>query len=458
MADLGRLGGIIDAKRQEVDARLGDISLEGMRDAAWPTSRSLAAAMMQPGNRFIFEFKRASPSEGVLRLDADPTSLALAYTGVGDAMSVLTDERYFEGSLGDLRAARKHFDGPILPKDFVIDPRQVVEARMAGADAVLAILAVLNDVDARRIMIEARRLGMDVLVEVHDEAEMHRALALGAPMIGINNRDLKTFQTDLSVTERLAPLARDRIVISESGISRRDEVERLASRVDGFLIGSSPMRAPSPREAARALAFGRVKLCGLRTSEELELAAPACFAGLIFVPGTPRAVTPAEAATAISKARHFPPLVAIFRDAALPEAVAVARELPLTAIQLHGGEDAAYVRKLRDQSGCAIWLAETAGERPRPGGDRTLFDSGRGGTGRTFDWNCVSARPELAEILLAGGIGPANARAAMRVGSFAIDVGSGAEQAPGRKSAARIDALFAALRGHSRNEGVATCA
>lgn len=457
MANLGRLGEIIAYKRQEVAARLGQVTLAELRGRAAPTTRSLLAAMDKPGGRFIFEFKRASPSEGVLRGGADPVAIARAYSGAADAMSVLTDERFFGGSLDDLRAVRSAFDGPILAKDFVIDPRQVIEARIAGADAVLAILAVLSDSGARAVIDEAERLGMDVLVEVHDEAEMRRALALGAGLIGINNRDLKTFTTDLAVTERLAPMASDRIVIAESGIVSRADLDRLAPLVDGFLIGSSVMRSADPRETARALAFGRVKLCGLRSAADLEAAAPACFGGLVFVPGTPRAVTLQEAEAAIDKAAHHPPLVAVFRDAPMADVIA-ASHLPLRAIQLHGREDEGYIRELRAHADCEIWTVASAQDEPRAGGDRLLFDNGRGGTGRAFDWTSLKSRAELPAALLAGGIGPHNVRAAMGVGAYAIDVGSGVEDSPGLKSPAKIAALFDALRPIPRAERMAECA
>ena len=457
MTDLGRLGEIVQAKRREVAERFAGVSIDAIRADAKATDRSLAAAMARPGGRFIFEFKRASPSAGLIRDAADPAAIARAYSGVADAMSVLTDARFFGGSLDDLRAARTMFDGPILAKDFVVDRRQLVEARIAGADAGLAILSVLDDDAYRTIADEAARLAMDLLVEVHDEAEMRRARALGARLIGINNRDLKNFTTDLAVTERLAPLAGDALVISESGIAGRADIERLGGIVDGFLVGSSVMRAADPRDAARALAFGRVKLCGLRTAEDLAAAAPACFAGLVFVPRTPRAVSVEQAGRLLDDAPGHPPLVGVFRDAPLADAVAASERLPLHAIQLHGNEDVHYVRSLRRSFTGQIWTAESDG-RVRSGGDRILFDTGAGGTGRAFDWGSVKTRPELSEALLAGGIGPGNARAAQALGPYAIDVGSSVDARPGVKSHAAIARLFDALRPAPRAARVARCA
>ena len=441
---LGKLGEIIAHKRIEVAQRLAGANLS----AARPTTRSLVAAMGRPGARFIFEYKRRSPSEGMLSDALAPAAVARAYSGVADGMSVLTDSRFFGGSLADLSAARAAYDGPILAKDFIVDVAQVAEARIAGADAVLAILSVLDDAAACAVMAEANRLGMDVLVEVHDESEMHRAVALGAALIGINNRDLKSFRTDLAVTERLAGQAGDALVISESGIATRADIDRLAPHVDGFLIGSTPMRSGDPHGDARALAFGRVKLCGLRTADDLRAARHAAYVGLVFVPGTPRAVT-IDQALAITSGGDHPPLVGVFRDADAAFVREVARQVPLAAVQLHGGDDVEVAAE--------TWVVEAPGDPVRKG-DRILFDNGRGGTGKTFGWSQIADREELPRALLAGGIGAHNARSAQRVGAYAIDVGSAMDDVPGVKSHARIAELFETLRPTSRQKVPESCA
>ena len=410
--------------------------------------------MAQPGARFILEIKKASPSAGAINPTADPAAIARGYSGVADALSVLTDATHFGGSPADLAAARRHFDGPILAKDFFMDPRQVVEARLAGADAVLVMLSLLDDAAARTIIAEAHRFGMDVLVEVHDEAEMRRAIALDAPLIGINNRDLRDLSIDLATTERLAPLARDRIVVSESGIENRADVLRLAPLVDGFLVGSSLMRAAEPAQAARALAFGRVKLCGLNSAASLDSARPAAFAGFVFVPGSPRQVTAEEAALLAGLARKsgIRP-VGVFRNEPLRSVADIATLLNLHAVQLHGQEDADYVQALRRElPACELWTAigVDGGALSDRGGDRILFDNGAGGTGECFDWNAVAGHPGLPRAVIAGGIGAHNGRAAQALGAYAIDVGSAVDDRPGTKSPEKIAALFEALRPPSR--------
>jgi indole-3-glycerol phosphate synthase/phosphoribosylanthranilate isomerase len=458
----GVLGAIAAAKRDELARRFDGVSLDALRARAEPTGRSLAAALAREGARFILEIKKASPSAGAIRADADPAELARGYVGVADALSVLCDRAYFGGSLDDLAAARAEFDGPILAKDFFIDPRQVAEARIAGADAILVMLSLLDDDRARAMIAEARRFAMDALVEVHDEAEMRRALALGALLIGINNRDLRDLSVDLSTTKRLAKLAPDRLLVSESGIANRADVDALARLVDGVLIGSSLMRSANPAQAARALVFGRVKLCGLRCGADLRAARPAAHAGFVFVPGSPRQVTADEAAPLAGIARRSGVRpVGVFRNAPVASVADTATLLNLHAVQLHGAEDADYVRALRRElpPACEIWRAVSVGRAPlaSKGGDRLLFDNGAGGSGRSFDWSLVREHLELPRAILAGGISRHNAVGAQKLGAYAIDVGSALDFRPGRKSPVKIAALFGALRPPAR-ERLHACA
>lgn len=448
------LAEIVARKRQDVAARLGGASLADLRARAEPSRHKLMAALARPGARFILEVKRASPSAGSFAA-RDPAEVAFAHAGAADAISVLTDTPYFGGSLADLAAVRRVFAGPILAKDFIVDPRQVGEARLHGADAVLAMLSVLGDAEAGELMREAASLGMDVLVEAHDETEVARAVALGARLIGINNRDLRTLEVDLSVTERLAPLVpADRLVVAESGIATRADVLRLAPHADAFLIGTALMRAPHPAEAARALVFGRVKICGLTNAADLAMAARAgaTHAGFVMVPGTPRAVDAGAVEAMLADAPAPIRAVGIFRNQHPSDVTAAARRLGLHAVQLHGDEEAAAYRAGLPGD-TEIWAAAQVGAgqpSPRAGADRILYDSGPGGTGHTFDWEKVAGRPELGDGLLAGGLDPANAAAAARLGAWALDVGSGVEAVPRWKDSNRIAAFFEALRPEAR--------
>jgi len=445
MADV--LARIVARKRNEVAARLnGPVAAE-------PTTRSLRAALARPGARFVMEVKRASPSGH--RSAVSVEDAVAAYAPVADAISVLTDGADFGGSLDDLAMVRERFDGPILAKDFIVDVAQVSEARAHGADGVLVMMSVLDDAVAAAVLAEARRLNMDAIVELHDEAELIRALGLGAQIVGINNRDLKTLSTDLAVTERLAPLVpREVLLISESGISTRADVERLAPIADAFLVGSALMAAPDVVDAARALVHGRVKLCGLTRVEDVELAARsgATHAGMVLVPGTPRAVSVGQARALVEAAkRHGLKAVGVFRDSSPDDIGSAALLLGLDGVQLHGAEDVAEVRAELPPS-TQVWAVCADGGPARPGADRTLFDTGSGGTGTAFDWSLIQARDDLPNSFLAGGIGPANARDASRVGTYGLDVGSSVEARPGAKDPAKVQALFAALRPRCRGD------
>ena len=464
MAERGILEAIVERKRRDVSARLAGSSVESLRSQAEPSRRSLRAALARPGARFIMEVKRASPSQGLLRDQADPQSIAAAYAGAADAVSVLTDNPFFHGSLDDLAKVRLVFDGPILAKDFVVDPRQVPEARRHGADAVLAMLSVLTPAEAEQVIAEARRLGMEVIVEVHDEAQVEQALALDAPIIGINNRDLHTLEVDLAVTERLAPLIpADRLVVAESGIGGRADVDRLAGHADAFLVGSSLMRSPNPGRAARSLAFGRVKVCGLTSAADARLAAGrATHGGMIFVAESRRRISRSEALPVAEAARASGlETVGVFRNARLMQVAETARALALDVVQLHGEEDPDYIAALRNLVGgdTEIWAVSAVGARQpyrRTGADRTIYDSERngrcGGTGRAFDWARLRDSGALGADVVAGGLFAGNAAAAPRLGAYAHDVNSGVESAPGRKDEVKIQAFFEALRAPKRGE------
>jgi indole-3-glycerol phosphate synthase len=257
-------------KRMEVAVRKSKTPIETLRQkiaARADRPRGFGAALKDATVRgkygLIAEIKKASPSGGLIRPDFDPAMLARAYRDGGAAcLSVLTDEQYFQGTAEHFRAARAAVDLPVLRKDFILDPWQVYESRAMGADCILLIMACLADTDARELEALARRMDMDVLVEIHDKRELDRALGLETSLIGINNRDLRSLRTDLAVTEELAPLVPpDRFLIAESGIRDTGDLRRLAAvGPNCYLVGESLMRQDDVTAAVQALLGD----CGLR--------------------------------------------------------------------------------------------------------------------------------------------------------------------------------------------------
>ena len=243
---------ILRHKRKEVAKRRAVLPHPGVRAEA---IRDFAAALRRSGVAIIAEFKRSSPSRGVISDRLSPAEAAAAYErGGAAALSVLTDERYFGGSLQDLRDARAACSLPVLRKDFIIDEWQLQESAAAGADAVLLICAALGD-DLETMAAAARDLGLATLVEAHDAVEVGRAIAAGATVIGVNNRDLTTFKVDLDTTRHLRPLIPpDRIVVSESGVSTAEDMRALAALgVHAALVGEALMTAPDPAAKTREL-------------------------------------------------------------------------------------------------------------------------------------------------------------------------------------------------------------
>lgn len=382
-----------------------------------------AQALAAPGLGAIAEIKRRSPSAGDLRPDADPAEIAPAYAAAGAAaISVLVDAR-FAGTWDDLRAARAATDAPLLAKGFFSTSDDLRTAREAGADAVLLLLRDLDDAMTRALILEATALGLDPLVEAHDAAEVERAIALEAPVVGVNARDLSTFEIDRArQLELLARIPADRIVVAESGIgSRAQGAAAELAGADAILVGSALMRAPDPAAKLAALiARPLVKVCGLTREEDVAAAADAGadLLGFVLAPESPRAAE-----------RVLP-----VPDETLAVAVWVGEAGPSDADldQVHTREEG----KVR-------------------GRDATLLRAGTP-VARVIDlpWgeddpaHWERAASVEGRIVLAGGLGPENvADAIAAVRPWAVDASSSLERAPGLKDHDRVRAYVEAARG-----------
>lgn len=448
------LAKIVQDKAVWLAARQQQQPLATFQEEIKPATRNFYHALQGARTAFILECKKASPSKGLIREDFDPATIAGVYKHYASAVSVLTDEKYFQGSFDFLPVVSAAITQPVLCKDFMIDPYQVYLARFYQADAILLMLSVLNDDQYRQLAAVAHSLNMGVLTEVISDEELERATALGARVIGINNRDLRDLSIDLDRTRRLAPkVAHGVTVISESGINSYAQVRELSHFANGFLIGSALMSEDNLAAAVRRVMLGENKVCGLTRAEDARSAfeAGAIYGGLIFAEGSPRQVSLEQARLVMQGGNlHY---VGVFRNSAISDVVTAARELNLAAVQLHGEEDRAFVAALREQLplNTQIWKAfSIAGSLPSRDWqhvDRYVFDQGAGGTGQSFDWSLLRDQ-KLDNVLLAGGLGADNCVTAAQLGCAGLDFNSGVESQPGIKDASKIASVFQTLKAY----------
>ncbi|EOJ5999376.1 bifunctional indole-3-glycerol-phosphate synthase TrpC/phosphoribosylanthranilate isomerase TrpF [Cronobacter sakazakii] len=448
------LAKIVADKALWVEARKAQQPLASFQNDVVPSTRRFYDALQGARTVFILECKKASPSKGVIRSDFDPARIAGVYKHHASAISVLTDEKYFQGSFDFLPIVSAVAHQPVLCKDFIIDPYQIYLARFYQADACLLMLSVLDDEQYRQLAAVAHSLGMGVLTEVSNEEELERALRLEAKVVGINNRDLRNLSIDLNRTRELAPrLSHGVTVISESGIHTYGQVRELSRFANGFLIGSALMEHDDLESAVRQVLLGENKVCGLTRPQDAQSAwqAGALYGGLIFVGSSPRAVSDEQARAVIDAA----PLryVGVFRDAPVEDVVAKANAFSLAAVQLHGDEDQTYISALRASlpETTTIWKAQSVSHALPPRNlqyvDRYVLDNGQGGTGQRFDWSLLEGQT-LDNVMLAGGLGADNCVQAAQLGCAGLDFNSGVESAPGIKDSDKLAAVFRTLRAY----------
>ncbi|WP_241578571.1 bifunctional indole-3-glycerol-phosphate synthase TrpC/phosphoribosylanthranilate isomerase TrpF [Rosenbergiella nectarea] len=442
---------IVDDKKMWIAARKVTQPLSDFQAEVIPSDRSFVQALRQHNPAFILECKKASPSKGLIRDVFDPLAIATVYRDYASAISVLTDEKYFQGDFAFLPIVRQAVHQPVLCKDFMVDPYQVWLARYYQADAILLMLSVLDDDQYRLLAEVAKTLKMGILTEVSNQEELTRAIALKAEVVGINNRDLRDLSVDTNKTRQLASqLPAGTLVISESGIQHYAQIKDLNQTAQGFLVGSSLMAEEDLRFAVKRLLSGENKVCGLTRAQDAQDAynAGALYGGLIFVESSARYVSEEQAHTIIKST----PLryVGVFRDVEVGDIVLKVEALGLSVVQLHGSEDPSYVRRLRDllPASCQIWKAfKIEGHLPDRGWigiDRYVFDNGQGGSGQSFDWQLLADQP-LDDVILAGGLNADNIEPALALGCAGVDLNSGVETSPGIKDNQKLTTVFAAI-------------
>jgi indole-3-glycerol phosphate synthase/phosphoribosylanthranilate isomerase len=448
------LAKIVADKRIWVEERKQAQPLESFKETLKPTDRSFYNALSTGRTEFILECKKASPSKGLIRDDFDLDYIASVYSKHASAISVLTDEKYFQGNFEFLPQVRAIASQPVLCKDFMIDTYQIYLARHYQADAILLMLSVLNDEEYREMADVAHSLNLGILTEVSNEEELERAIELGAKVVGINNRNLRDLTIDLDRTKKLAPrLPEGTTIISESGIYTNQQVRDLSQFANGFLIGSSLMSEDNLELAVRRVLLGENKVCGLTSPEDAAnvYQSGAVYGGLIFAEQSKRKVDISTASGIITAA----PLkyVGVFQNQPTDVIVEAAETLKLAAVQLHGNEDQAFVDVLKAQlpESCVIWKAYGVSESVPTllshNVDRHLLDSKvgaqSGGTGVQFDWSLMG---DTKNIMLAGGLNPDNVKEAAALGCLGLDLNSGVESAPGKKDPQKLKQAFENIR------------
>jgi indole-3-glycerol phosphate synthase/phosphoribosylanthranilate isomerase/anthranilate synthase/indole-3-glycerol phosphate synthase/phosphoribosylanthranilate isomerase len=430
-------------ERSQSSTHLAD--LERRAGTMTLSRRDFRAALLARSPAIIAEIKKASPSKGLISADFDPARLARQYeSGGAAALSVLTDEHFFQGSLANLRSAREAVALPVLRKDFTLDEYHVVEAAAHGADAILLIVAILDAKRIRALRAAAAAYGMAALVEAHDATELAIALDAGADLIGVNNRDLKTFEVKLDTSLRLAArIPREVVKVAESGIHSAADVSLLLDvGFQAFLVGEHLMKSPSPASALKELTAAprtMVKICGI-TNREDALAAiggGAAAVGFNFYSASPRYLDPDQAAGIAAGLPGSVWKVGVFVNEAPERVAAIARQVGLDVAQLHGAENETdYPAGLRVWKAARVDAGFRLADIDACSAEAVLLDApageAYGGTGRTFDWS--RAAGSRKRIILAGGLDAGNVRQAIATARpWGVDICSRIESQPGRK-------------------------
>ncbi len=454
---------IVLDKAQWVKAKETEFPLSQFKQNVQKSDRSFYSALAKGTHQkpaYILECKKASPSKGLIRAEFNLEDIANVYKHYASAVSVLTDEKYFQGNFEFLPLVRGIMSQPVLCKDFMISEYQVYLARYYQADAILLMLSVVNDETYRVLADLAHSLGMGVLTETSNEEEFERALALGAKIIGVNNRNLHDLTVDLNRVVELTEKYSDRIptdvrIISESGIYNHKQIRQLQKVAHGFLIGSSLMGNQDLNNAVRSVIFGENKVCGLTRAQDVKIVYEngALYGGLIFVEHSKRCVSLRQAQELVTTA----PLrfVGVFQNQEIDFIAKIASQLQLYAVQLHGAETEGFITALRQQlpKNTQIWKAISVNTEAQSAVDftddlnvdRYIFDSKtasqQGGTGKTFDWSLI---PENLKhkIILAGGISPNNVEQAIQQNCLGLDLNSGVESAAGVKDEEKVRLVF----------------
>ncbi|QCI19344.1 bifunctional indole-3-glycerol-phosphate synthase TrpC/phosphoribosylanthranilate isomerase TrpF [Buchnera aphidicola] len=444
---------IIHNKKKWIKQRQLRQPLTQFKNFVVPSNKNFEESLKKHHPFFILECKKSSPTCGILNSNFNLHSILNEYKTYATAISILTDEQYFQGKFEYLLQASQLVHQPILSKDFFIDPYQVFLARYYKADAILLMLSILNDHQYAILSKIAKKLNMGIITEINNTEELNRANYLKANIIGINNRNLKNLSVDIQKTITIAPLiSKKKIIISESGISTYKEVRSLSKIVNGFLIGSSLIKSTNLNQKIKSIIFGKNKICGLTNKKDAisSYKVGAIYGGLIFEKSSVRYVSKNLAYNIIQSANLK--YIAVFQDEPIFNLISLIKNLPIFAIQLHGNETQDYIDTLYKHlpHGIKIWKAVSVSTTITSKISfkhvtRYVLDNGKGGTGKTFNWSYLK-NIDLSNIIIAGGLNEKNCFSASKLGCSGLDFNSGIEKTAGIKDEKKMISIFKKLR------------
>ncbi|QJC31550.1 bifunctional indole-3-glycerol-phosphate synthase TrpC/phosphoribosylanthranilate isomerase TrpF [Enterobacteriaceae endosymbiont of Donacia tomentosa] len=433
------------------------ISLEKIKNSVKKTKLNFYKSLKKNYNVFILECKKASPAQGIICKNFNIIKIVNVYKNYASAISVITDEKFFQGNFNFIQKIKKLVLQPILCKDFIIDPYQIYFARYYGADAILLILSIINDYEYNILSNIAHRLNMGVLTEVNNKNELKRAINLNAKIISINNRNLKDFSVNVNHTFNILKkqiLPKDIILISASGIHNNKQIRDLSKFVHGFLIGSAITSQQNILAKVKSLIFGKNKICGLKNVKEAEVTSKygGFFGGLIFTTKSIRFITLANALkiTSYVKTLFY---VGVFYNSTIAEIIKISKSLSLYAVQLHGDEDQNFINILRKKLSkkTKIWkVIKISNHIPKINFyniDLYVYDNYLPGKGLSFNWKLLKKK-KTNNILLAGGLNIENCIKAINLNCYGLDFNSGIENTLGTKDLKKIKDIFQKLRNY----------
>lgn len=450
------LNNIIQYKKDWININKKKIPFKKFQHLIKKSKKDFYNKISNKNKFFILECKRSSPTHGQICKNFNLNKISKIYKKYATIISVLTDEKYFDGKFEFLKKVSKIVSQPLLCKDFIIDPWQIYLARLYNADAILLMLSILDDNTYLNLSHLAHSLKMGIITEINNKEEIYRAITLKAKVIGINNRNFENFSIDLNRTITLAPLIPKKIiVISESGINNHSQIKLLSKYVNGFLIGSYLMSQKKIEISTKKLIFGENKICGLNYFSDSYAAykAGSVYGGLIFIQNSPRCINLNQALYIVKNNKKLE-YVGVFCNAPIQKIVYIVKFLRLKFIQLHGQEDFIYIKKLYKllSNHCVIWKALNMKFEYIKFNyclsnkllHRLVLDSG-GGTGSTFDWSLINKKYSN-KIILSGGLSLLNCKKASLLGCIGLDFNSGLEYLPGVKDHNKIFHMFKILR------------